>query len=342
MTIVLVTGASGFVGSHVVGELLREGYTVRGAVRSHNVARVSKSHESFGDRFSTVTIDDLITSDLQAAVKGVDAIIHVASPLAHTAAPDVVLDGAIAGTTRILDAAVAAGVKKLVITESIVSLAAPDDFWKDIIINENSHSTLTREDAHKQSANGFVVYAASKALSDLTVRNFQRDHPDFDIASIHPSYIYGPLGPGQVYNTPASGTNRFVYTLIDGEPGRPVSWYDPEQRGPPMNVDVRDVARAHVLALKLPPSPTPKRFVVSTSTFTWVDAVALLAEKRPELKGRLPVVTGKEPPLETVATMDTSKTESVLGMKNYVKWQDTVLDTIDDLVRIEKEVSQAT
>ena len=40
------------------------------AVRSHNVARVSKSHESFGDQFSTVVIDDLVTSDLQAAVKG--------------------------------------------------------------------------------------------------------------------------------------------------------------------------------------------------------------------------------------------------------------------------------
>jgi hypothetical protein len=80
------------------------------AVRSHNVAHVSKSHESFGDRFSTVAIDDLVTSDLQAAVKGtrctgaasgsislrhvlgVDAIIHVASPLAHAATPDVVLD----------------------------------------------------------------------------------------------------------------------------------------------------------------------------------------------------------------------------------------------------------
>ena len=80
------------------------------AVRSHNVARVSKSHESFGDRFSTVTVDDLVTSDLQAAVKGtqctstanssmslkhvlgVDAIIHVASPLAHAATPEVILD----------------------------------------------------------------------------------------------------------------------------------------------------------------------------------------------------------------------------------------------------------
>jgi hypothetical protein len=71
-----------------------EGYTVRGyvhvpqssaaeplrpvltpawivcAVRNHNVARVNKSHQSFGDRFPIVVIDDLITSDLLAAVKG--------------------------------------------------------------------------------------------------------------------------------------------------------------------------------------------------------------------------------------------------------------------------------
>ncbi len=105
-----------------------------------------------------------------------------------------------------------------------------------------------------------------------------------------------------------------------------------------MNVDVRDVARAHVLALKLPPSEALKRFVVSASTFTWKDAIELLGEKRPELKERLPVITGKESPVAPCATLDTSKTESVLGMKDYIKWEDTVLDTVDDLLRVEKEL----
>ena len=86
-----VTGVSGFVGSHVVDELLRQGYSVRGyayiislhstqytyglmtvfsAVRSHNVARVDKSYESFGDRFTTTVIDDIATSDFSQAVNG--------------------------------------------------------------------------------------------------------------------------------------------------------------------------------------------------------------------------------------------------------------------------------
>ena len=172
------------------------------------------------------------------------------------------------------------------------------------------------------------------------MRNFIQEHPDIDITTLHPSFIYGPYGHGQVYDTPASGTNKYVYTLIDGERGRPVSGFDPALRGPPMNIDIRDVARAHVPALKLGPRETPKRFVLSSSTFTWVEAAEVLAEKRPELKDRLPVITGNEAPLGPVATLDTSKTESVLGMRDYVKWQDTVLDTIDDILRVEREIAE--
>ena len=80
------------------------------AVRSNSVARVVKGYyESYGDRFATTVIEDLITSDLSQAVRGlynspvpippgiqhvlgVDAIIHVASPLAHSASPQVTIN----------------------------------------------------------------------------------------------------------------------------------------------------------------------------------------------------------------------------------------------------------
>jgi nucleoside-diphosphate-sugar epimerase len=199
-----------------------------------------------------------------------------------------------------------------------------------------AHNNLTREDAVKPGLSSFDVYATSKGLADHAVSDFQREHPDFDITTIYPSYTFGPFGPGQVYNTPATGTNQYIYALISGASGRA---YDRATRGPPLNVDVRDVARAHVLALKLAPtSSMPKRFITSTSTFTWTEAIELLAEKRPELKERLPVVSNPET-LGPFAKLDTSKTESVLGMKNYIKWQDTVLDTVDDLLRVEKEFS---
>ncbi len=161
------------------------------------------------------------------------------------------------------------------------------------------------------------------------------------MTTIHPSYVFGPLGSGQVYNSPATGTNGYIYGLISGPLDRPVSGYDPAARPPPLNVDVRDVARAHVLALKVPPSDEVKRFILSSSTFTWKDAIEVIAEARPELKGRVPVITGKEAPLPPSAVLDTSVTRNILGLENYVKWQDTVLDTIDDLLRVEKEVAAA-
>ena len=200
----------------------------------------------------------------------------------------------------------------------------------------------TVEDALQPDASSFLVYSVSKTVADRTVRDYKRAHPDLDVTTIHPSYIYGPVGSGQVYNAPGTGTNRFIYALIAGAPGRPVSGYDPALRGPPVHVDVRDVARAHVLALKVPPSEDePNRFILSTSRFTWKEAIEFIAQARPELKGRLPVITDNEAPVPPFAIFDTSATENILGLRNYVKWQDTVLDTIDDLLRIEKELAAA-
>jgi hypothetical protein len=59
---------------------------------NHNVKWVSKSYASFDDRFTTTVIEDLATLDLSPAVKGVDAIIHIASPLLNSGTPQLILD----------------------------------------------------------------------------------------------------------------------------------------------------------------------------------------------------------------------------------------------------------
>ena len=67
----------------------------------------------------------------------------------------------------------------------------------------------------------------------------------------------------------------------------------------------------------------------------------MIAQARPELEGRLPMITGKEPAVPLFAILDTSMTEKILGLKNYIKWEDTVLDTIEDLLWVKKEFAAA-
>lgn len=83
----LVTGATGFIGAHVVDVLLSKGLKVRGATRSLSKGEaMKKARPQYGDRFDFVQVGDFNDGgDFAEAVKGVDAVIHVAS--VSTAAP---------------------------------------------------------------------------------------------------------------------------------------------------------------------------------------------------------------------------------------------------------------
>jgi len=104
----------------------------------------------------------------------------------------------------------------------------------------------------------------------------------------------------------------------------------------PLTVDVRDVARAHVLALTAPPADQVgrKRLFVAGPPVTWKEASEHLAAVRPELKARLPDLSDAR---ETdIAVIDVSRAREVLGLTDYIGWKKTVEDTTDSLVAAEK------
>jgi nucleoside-diphosphate-sugar epimerase len=74
-------------------------------------------------------------------------------------------------------------------------------------ITPPAYNPQTVEDALQPGASSFLVYATSKGLADRAVRDFKHAHRDLDVTTIHPSYVYGPLGTGQVYDAPATGSN---------------------------------------------------------------------------------------------------------------------------------------
>ncbi|TFY64335.1 hypothetical protein EVG20_g5981 [Dentipellis fragilis] len=322
---VLVTGASGFLGSVIVDELLAAGYKVRGTARSGKAPRVQAAYASFGDRVEIVVVEDLATSDLSHALKGVDALIHVGSPLAGKATPEVLIKSAVDGTLRVLDAALNAGVTKVVVTASIMSLASPARIHSSAVIGASAAGEMD-------------LYGVSKTLAEKALWKFASEHPELDVATVHPGYLFGAPGRGQVLDKPADGTNLCIYQLINGSAGRPV----PEQT-PAAATHVRDAALLHVLTLKASPTPAlkPKRIVAvgPDGHFTWVEAVQWLSETRPELRPRLPTVTGKEKHnLDEWCRWDASSAKEIVGLERFRGWKEMVGDAIDGILQKEKEL----
>ncbi|THH18976.1 hypothetical protein EW146_g2120 [Bondarzewia mesenterica] len=319
MSLVLVTGASGFVGSHVVDQLLKAGYRVRGMARGRKAEHLHKAYASstFANSFNVAT--------------------------------------AVAGTRRVLECASAAEVQKIVLTGSVINLLDTRERWKNRTYTEDDWSPLTYEHAIQPGTDSREVYAVAKKLAEEEFWAFAQEHPDIDATSsmliqfesshsygavltkrirlVLPPWLYGPYGRCQPVYSLRSGTNQLVYDLISGPRGRPMQ----EQRVNPGFAHVADAARAHVLALSAPPDTLKrKRVIVMSGYGLWREAVVLLRASRPELSTRLPMLTGAEADPEAYARFDGSSAEKVLGMRVFKGWKETIEETVDDLLRMEK------
>ena len=248
---VLVTGISGYVGQHCAAELLKNGYAVRGSVRSlSKTEEVTQGIKKVIDPMGNLEYCELnLLKDegWEQSMAGCDFVLHVASPFVASEPKDEneLIQPAVEGTQRALKAAKKAGVKRMVLTSSMVAMMA--DARGTDEINQNSWTNV--------NAKGISAYLKSKTLAEQSAWEFinnQEGDQLLELVTINPGPIYGPTLSGNL-----NGESMGMYKkLISGEmPLLPKFTINMS--------DVRDVAAIHVAAL-INENANGKRFIVST------------------------------------------------------------------------------
>ena len=263
MSTVLVTGGSGFIGSHCIVQLLAAGHQVRTTVRSLNRepdvrAMLKQGGAEVGARLSFFAADLESDQGWTQAVTGCDYVLHVASPFPANLPKheDELIVPAREGALRVLRAARDADVKRVVLTSSFAAIgyghkpqAAP--------FNETYWTNLSGE--------GLTAYVKSKTIAERAAWDFiAREGGKLELSVVNPVGVFGPaLGPD--YST----SILLVQRLMDGAiPGVPRLYFGA--------VDVRDVADLHLRAMTDPAARGERFLAVAGDFMSMLDIAKVL------------------------------------------------------------------
>jgi nucleoside-diphosphate-sugar epimerase len=266
MSTVLVTGGSGFVGSHCILQLLAAGYSVRTTVR--NLKRESDVRTLLreggaepGERLSFHAADLESDAGWAEAVTGCDFVLHVASPFPPTVPKDenALIVPARDGALRVLRAARDAGVKRVVLTSSFAAIG----------YGHAPRSTPFDETDWTNPAGADVrPYVKSKTIAERAAWDFMaREGGNLELAVVNPVAVFGPV-LGADYST----SILLIQRLMDGAmPGCPKLYFGV--------VDVRDVADLHIRAMTHP-AAKGERFLAVSGDFMSIRDIAMVLKER--------------------------------------------------------------
>ncbi|KAF2260153.1 NAD dependent epimerase/dehydratase [Lojkania enalia] len=276
---VLVTGATGFIGAHIVDELLQRRHKVLAATRSATKANFFKQTRSqFTEHLSTIQISDLLSesTSLEDAVQQVDAVIHVASPFSYDVQDNEkqLVRPAVAGVKKVLEASTTnPNIKRVVITSSFASImdanrTAPPPYS----YTAEDWNPLTYEEAVGKETSAVVAYRGSKKFAELAAWQFiQERKPAFDIVTLCPPMTFGPIAHPIAKMNELNESNAMLWKVAAGEE-LPVARV-------PFWIDVRDLARAHVEALIRPEAGGKRYTVASPEKFSYGLVAGIIREE---------------------------------------------------------------
>jgi len=271
--VILVTGISGFIAKHCALELLKHGYAVRGTVRRMAKAdetRATLSKHCDTSRLTFAEADLLDDKGWAAAMEGIGGVLHLASPFpaGEPKDPNELLRPAVDGTLRVLRAAVAASVSRVVQTSSMAAVLGGQ--------REARTKPFTEDDWTNTDDPEVTTYYRSKTLAERAARDFVKsDGSKLHFSTINPGFVLGPVLDRDI------GTSAEVIQMfLRGKyPGTPRIWFSV--------VDVRDVARMHRLALESDESSGGRYLAVSEAT-RFLDIARPIREKLGTVARKVP------------------------------------------------------
>lgn len=327
-TTVIVSGANGYIAQHIVSQLVNKGYKVVGTVRSTNKGEQLKknlksdnfSYEIVGAIEKEGAFDEVLKNHTEASI-----FLHTASPVIYTA-NDVekeIIFPAINGTKNALSAIKKYGshIKRVVVTSSAlahINLADP-------VITEESWNPITWEEAKQ---NGQTGYRGSKTFAEKEAWDFVKNEKvGFDLTTVSPSVVFGP----QAFDENVKGTLNHPAKIVDS-----LLKLNPESTIPAIAshfVDVRDAAKAHLVAFELD-STKSQRLIVSSGKFTSQATLDIILKNFTSLQGKLPVGNAGEDPEKIVPILvDNTKTRNILGY-NLASLEKTTIDTVEQVLKV--------
>lgn len=252
----LVTGASGFIALHVVDELLKKNFNVIGTVRSQEKgeALVKNFKKEYPNaQISFVIVKDIAEKDAFKEVfqkhPEITFVLHTASPFSfglNKSFEDGYLVPACEGTKNILLAIkdYAPQVKHLIVTSSFAAIINSDKVGdKSFVHTEQTWNPIEWKDVN----NELTAYVASKKLAEKLARDFvKNEKPSFKLTTVNPPYVLGPQKFCSSFEKSILNTSsEIINNLLKTKPDCTDLLEDPSG----LAVDVRDVAKLHVLPL---------------------------------------------------------------------------------------------
>lgn len=287
-TQILVTGATGYIASWVIKNLLELGHTVHATVRDLNkksgFAHLEKIAEHSTGTLKLFQANLLDAGAFDAAMQGCEIVIHMASPFVVTNYKDAIKDiiePAILGTENVLNSVnKTESVKRVVVTSSIAAT-----YGDAIDILQTANNQFDESHWNTSSSETHQPYPFSKVIAERKAWEMAEQQDRWDLVCVNPALVMGP-------SLTAMTKSGSVEVLQQFANGMTLAGVPPMWNG---IVDVRDVADAHVQAALNPEASG--RYIISGGTLSLFEMGTLLRQhfgnKFPFPRNTLPKIAFK-------------------------------------------------